>query len=230
MRSQSGDKKALRVLVEKNQGLVHKLVHKFPLKNAQVTYDDLWQEGCIGFMHAIEMFEVDKGYRLSTYSYRWIYAYIRRYYQNQGRVVRIPVHLADNKFKLDRKVEELSHRLGYVPTMEQLDVLVPGYSEIVKTFGSIISLNQELESGEEVLDLQVCPQNDSSALEVDFLLDILKENVSNRDYEIFISRYGVDGQTEHTLSEVAEIYGITRSRCHQVTNKCVNIIKECVND
>lgn len=224
--SQEGSQGAQRRLMEHNQGLVHKIVQNFPLKNSQVTYDDLWQVGCMGFLHAVEMFDLERDVRLSTYAYRWIHAYIRRYYQNQGRVVRVPAHLADKKYQMDRKIQNLTHELGYSPSSEELEELVPGYDKLAHTFSKIVSLNQELESGDEVLDLQIQPSNSDVELEVSVLLDILKDNVSDRDYEIFVARYGVDGRHEHTLNEVADVYGLTRSRIHQVTNRCLTVIRE----
>ncbi len=150
--AQQGDRKARATLMERNQGLVHRIVHRFPLKNNQCTYDDLWQQGCIGFLHAIDLFELDRGLRLSTYAYRWIHAYIRRYYQNQGRVVRIPAHLADRKFQLDREVQSLTQKLGRVPSQEEVEEIVQGFAHLHSTFAAVASLNKELESGEEIMD------------------------------------------------------------------------------
>ena len=224
--AQDGSKKARSVLMTHNQGLVHKIVGKFPLKNAQVTYDDLWQVGCLGFLHSVDMFDTTTGNRLSTYAYRWIAAYIRRYYQNQGRVVRLPAHLADRKYQMDREAQRLTHELGRTPSQEELEEMIPGYRDLCKVFTSNLSLNQELESGEEVLDLQVADDNTDVTLHVNSLLDLLKENVSERDYRIFTMRYGVDGQVEKNLNEIGEEFGISRARCHQVSNHCLNIIRQ----
>ena len=226
--AQNSNKTARKLLMEHNQGLVHKIVHKFPLKNAQVTYDDLWQVGCMGFLHAVDMFDSGHDVRLSTYAYRWIHAYIRRYYQNQGRVVRIPAHLADKKYQMDRSIQQLTHELGHVPSSEQMEELVPGYAELAHTFSQIVSLNQEMESGDEFLDLQVQQSTTDVELEVGVLLEILRDNVSERDYDIFLARYGIGGQFEHTLNEVADEFGLTRSRVHQVTNQCLRVIKQGV--
>ena len=79
-------KRLLDELVLANLGLVHKLVQKFPIKNSNCGYDDLFQEGIAGLIHGIQKYEVERGYRLSTYVYRWIQAYISRYFQNQSRL------------------------------------------------------------------------------------------------------------------------------------------------
>ena len=101
-------KRALDELVLSNVGLVHKIVHKFPIKNANCSYDDLYQEGIAGLIHGIQKFDVTRGYRLSTYCYRWIQAYVIRYYQNHGRVIRIPVHMFNKQHELKKTIEEYS--------------------------------------------------------------------------------------------------------------------------
>ena len=224
-KAQNGDKKARSILMSRNQGLVHSQVQRFPLKNAQVTYDDLWQVGCMGFLHSVDLFDTSKNLRLSTYAYRWIYAFIRRYFQNQGRVVRIPAHLADKKFQLDREVQRLTHKMGHTPSQDELEALVPGYSDLVSTFSKTISLNKELESGEEILDIQADDNDSETILQANSLLDLLKKNVSARDYNIFTCRYGVDGEYELTLNEIGDRFGITRARAHQIVNKCINLLK-----
>ena len=77
-KSKENHKWALDKLVLCNLGLVHKIVHKFPLKNATCSYDDLFQEGVAGLIHGIRKFDETRGYRLSTYVYRWIQAYVSR--------------------------------------------------------------------------------------------------------------------------------------------------------
>ena len=111
---------ALDKLVLANTGLCHKLVNKFPIKNATCSYEDLFQEAIAGLIHAIHKFDPTKGYRLSTYSYRWIQAYVQRYYQNHSRAVRVPVHVADSQLALNKQVEALQRRLGRSPSMAEI--------------------------------------------------------------------------------------------------------------
>lgn len=223
--AQRGDRKARTTLMRRNEGLVHKLVQKFPLKNAQVTYDDLYQQGCLGFLHAVDLFELDRGLRLSTYAYRWIGAYIRRYYQNQGRVVRLPAHLADRKYQLDRDVQRLTQEMGRTPSSEELDELVPGYTDLKDRFSHIVSLNSALDSGEDLMDIQPAVPTSDAGLEVDVLLDQLKEQVSERDFNILIHRYGLYGVKERSLAEIGEYHNLTRARCHQVVGNCVRVLQ-----
>ena len=219
-RAQAGDRKALTSLVRRNEGLVHKQVHRFPLKNAQVTYDDLYQQGMLGFIHGVELFDLNRDIRLSTYVYRWIYAFMRRYFQNQGRVVRLPAHQADKKYQLDQKVIRL--------TKDELDELVPGYNELNANFVSTTSLNSALESGDELIDLQPANNPDIHSLEVSVILDLLRARVSERDYSILVSRFGLDGHDEKSLNEIAADVGVSRARTHQIVQKCINVLQEAV--
>ena len=91
--SQKGDERALNRLIRLNTGLVHKIVNKFPMKNANCSYEDLYQEGILGLMHAINKFDLSRNLRLSTYSYYWISARVRAYYHQNYRTVRLPVHV-----------------------------------------------------------------------------------------------------------------------------------------
>ena len=134
-------RRALDKLVTHNLGLVNKIVNKFPLKNANCSYDDLFQEGVAGLIHGIRKFEPTKGFHMSTYVYNWISAYVRRYYQNQGRTVRVPIHMADKSFKLNKQIEELTEKLGRTPTLEEIHALNKNADHIRNSMRGTVSLN-----------------------------------------------------------------------------------------
>ena len=221
-------RRALDKLVTHNLGLVSKIVNKFPLKNANCSFDDLFQEGVAGLIHGLRKFDPTKGCRLSTYVYNWISAYVRRYYQNQGRTVRVPIHMADKSFKLNRQIEELTEKLGRTPTLEEVQALNKNADQIFTSMRGTVSLNNivgedsELESivGEDKTE-EFDTNYDASAL-----LAEVKPMVSERDFGIIIKRYGLDGDTPLTLSETAEKYGITRARVHQIEHKLLKKMKE----
>ena len=209
---------ALDKLVTHNLGLVHKVVHRFPLKNASVTYDDLFQEGVAGLIHGIKKFDNTRGYRLSTYVYRWISAYVTRYWQNQSRVVRIPVHVSESQQSLRKKVEAMTLELERQPTTAEIEARFPEYETVQAATRDTFSLNQLVGEDGELQDLAGEDHTDvtDTKLEVELLLDELRRRVSRRDYDVLVMRYGLEGFPEHTLSEVSEITGVTRARCHQI--------------
>ena len=217
------DKRILDKLVVANLGLVHKIVHKFPLKSASCSYEDLFQEGVAGLMHAIEKFEPERGFRLSTYAYRWIQAYITRYYQNQGRTIRVPVHMATKQMSLNKQVESLTRDLGRTPTGEEVELLNSDVSKIRSSMVPVSSLNQLISESDELECLQGedTTEETDRKMDCEILLDRVKEVSSDRDYSILTLRYGLEGQPPHTLSEISDIHGITRARCHQIVNQMV---------
>jgi len=218
-----GYQRVLDELVLANRGLVHKLVHKFPIKNSSCSYDDLFQEGVAGLIHAIQKFEVERGYRLSTYAYRWVQAYISRYFQNQGKTIRIPVHLATKEMTARKQIESLTEEIGRTPTRTEIVESGIRVNEIVEC----TSLNRLITDNEELECLQGDDKTETNdyVMECELMLDKLKREVSPRDFNIFVHRYGLLNVPEHTLNEIAEFHEITRSRVHQISNECLKMMR-----
>lgn len=225
-----GDKRALDKLVLANTGLVHKIVHKFPMKNASVGYDDLYQEGIAGLIHGIRKFESDRGYRLSTYCYRWIQAYVMRYYQNHGRSIRLPVHMATKQWSFHKQVEQLTQELGRTPTAEEINALGDNVELIQSSLMNVASLNALINESDEMECLQGEDKTEEHdyEMECDLLLTKLREEVSPRDYDILVCRYGLEGKPPHTLSELADKHGVTRARVHQVNHDLLRLMRKMV--
>jgi RNA polymerase primary sigma factor len=225
-----GSQRAMNKLVEYNQGLVHKIVNRFPIKNASCTYDDLFQEGVLGLIHGITKFDVTRGYRLSTYCYNWIQAYVRRYYQNHGRTVRVPVHMSDKQLQLNKQIEGLTSDLGRSPTPEEIAELNPDAPHIINVMMSNVSLNTHIDEDSELEALvgEDPSTTMDSIVDADILLSQLKEDVSPRDYKLLIQRYGLDGGVPHTLEECAVNAGLTRARVHQIEKTCLAKMREMV--
>tara|TARA_R110002012_G_scaffold49529_1_gene128181 strand:+ start:71 stop:817 length:747 start_codon:yes stop_codon:yes gene_type:complete len=222
--------RVLDELVLANVGLCHKVVHKFPIKNSNCSYDDLYQEAIAGLIHGIQKFDCTRGYRLSTYSYRWIQAYVSRYYQNQGKTIRLPVHMANKQHLLKKSIEKMTTDLGRTPTDEEIRAVVPNMDELQKSMRDCISLNQLISDSEELDCLQGEDNTEERdyIMEVEMALDRLKEEVSARDFNIFIHREGLLGVAPSTLNEIAEYHQLTRSRVHQISNHVFSKMKEVV--
>ena len=222
------NKKSLDKLVIANLGLVHKITHKFPIKNSNCGYDDLFQEGVAGLLHAIDKFEVDRGYRLSTYAYRWIQAYVTRYYQNQGRVIRVPVHISTKQQQLNKQVESLTRDLGRTPTDEEVRDANAKVEDIRSATMTVSSLNALIGESEELEGLQGIDKTEEHDMEMecDMLLDKVRGLVSERDYSVLLHRYGLCGVPAHTLSEISEKHGVTRARVHQIEKKMLKLLRQ----
>ena len=223
-RAQDGDQRAMNRLVRFNTGLVHKIVNKFPMKNANCSYDDLYQEGVIGFMHAVRKFDLSRNLRLSTYSYYWISARVRAYYHQNYRTVRLPVHVALQNSQVNKTIERLTRELDRVPTLDEVRDLIPGADETICNSLYTYSLNAMIGEDGELQDTvgQSYVVDNDNEIDVYFLLDKLRATVSDRDYQMLVQRFGLDGEGERTLNELSETYGVSRARCHQVQNKLLN--------
>ena len=219
---------AMRKLVECNQGLVHKIVNRFPMKNCTCTYEDLFQEGVLGLIRGIQKFDVTRGVRLSTYCYRWIQAYVKRYYLNHYRTVRLPVHVIQQNGQLNKQIEKLTSELGRTPTLDEVCEINDNADTLICSSLYTLSLNNLSGEDSELQDYvgEDHTVDHDNELDVYFLLQQLKESVSDRDYKILIQRYGLDGQGERTLEELAQSNDITRARVHQVQNKLISKLKE----
>ena len=216
--------RALDELVLNNVGLVHKVVHKFPIKNCNCSYEDLYQEGIAGLIHGIQKFDVTRGYRLSTYSYRWIQAYVTRYFQNHGRVIRIPVHMFNKQLELKKTIEKMSRDIGRDLTPDEVQSLKSDVEMIQSSMMAVKSLNQMISDSDELECLQGEDNTEEfdSKLDCDILLAKVKKEVSERDFDMLLKRFGLAGNTPHTLNEISEHTKLTRSRCHQVINGMIS--------
>lgn len=225
-------KRILDKLVVTNFGLVHKIVGKFPLKNAACTHDDLFQEGVAGLIHGIQKFDPSRGYRLSTYVYNWISVYVKRYFQNHGRTVRLPIHVAEKQYTMKKQIEELTNKLGRTPTIAEI-------REQNENCDYLLDIGRNQVSGDKTLGndqgsstlLDLIPAEDTTEefevrVDVETLLGKLQGQVSPRDYKIIVARYGLVDGGALSLSEVAEQYDITRARVHQIEKKVLTKLKE----
>ncbi len=226
----TGNKDSLNKLIEGNEGLVHKLVNKFPMRSTTCSYHDLYQEGMLGFIHAVEKFQPERGCRLSTYSYNWITAYVRRCYQNIGRNIRIPVHVSDNQMKLNKQVESLTNDLGREPTEEEILEVNDKARSLTDSVVNCVSLNTLVGDNSELECLvgEDKTEEFESVVDCEILLHQLKNQVSKRDYQILIKRYGLDGLGFRTLNELSEEFDLTRSRCHQIEGQMITQLRSMV--
>ena len=216
---------AMNKLVRHNTGLVHKMVNRFPMKNCTCSYDDLYQEGLLGLIHGIRKFDVTRGVRLSTYVYRWIQAFVKRFYFNHYRTVRLPVHVIQQNGQLNKQIEHLTSELGRTPTLEEVCDINDNADRLICSSLFTLSLNSLTGEDGELQDFIGDDTTDDkdNELDVHFLLTKLRKQVSPRDYKILVQRFGLDGEGERTLQELSEAHDVTRARVHQVEG---NLIKK----
>ncbi len=186
---------------------------------------DLVQEGNIGLMKAVERFEYQRGLRFSTYATWWIRQGITRALANQSRTIRIPVHIGDRHRQLTRLRDRLRAERHREPTDKDL-ARQSGLSEravrlIERASRNPRSLDEPI-GGDSVLGEFVEDRSVPSALEAAARTEVASEVhraitlLPAREREILRLHFGLDGETEHTLTEIGARLGVTRERARQL--------------
>lgn len=219
-----GDKDALHRLVESNLRLVVSIAARYA--SPRMPLEDLVQEGCLGLIRAAEKFDERKGHRFSTYATWWIWQAVTRAIGEQARTIRIPLEAQGIIRKVYNAGEKLSQELGRTPTTTEIaDVLgepEPRIAELLQAEREPLSLEIPLaEDSARLMDV-VADEFGPSPLEtlekliqreeVERVLECLTE----REREILVRRFGLDGHPPRTLSEVAAGFRLTRERVRQI--------------
>jgi RNA polymerase primary sigma factor len=223
----NGDREARALMISSNLRFVVTIAQDYA--HLGLPFLDIISEGNIGLTIAVDRFDPSKGAKLSTYAAWWIKQSIKRALSNQGKTIRLPVHLGDKILKIRRVALQMSEELGREPTDDELG------EEIGIAVGKVTQLktasirpasldapigDQDLtEFGESVADeeartpFEVLRDKDLRN-EVDGLL----EELDDREKKIISERFGFDGGKRKTLEQIGNKLGVSRERIRQLEN------------
>jgi RNA polymerase primary sigma factor len=233
-RKDMGDEAAKRRLIECNLRLVMSITRNYT--KAGVPLLDLIQEGNLGLIRAVEKFDYKLGYKLSTYATWWIRQAVTRALADQGRTIRLPVHVAEQtrkvlrarrilaqKLNRDPEIPEIAKEAGFTPERVQ---------ELLELIEDPVSLETPVGDGESVYsDLIEDTKSDQPAAATAKMLRSKElagalSRLTPRMRRVLALRFGLDGETPQTLEQVGLGLGITRERVRQLESRALRELRQ----
>lgn len=236
--AQQGSKEAKDALIINNKNLVHKIAARV-LKQYRPTgldEEDLYIEGSIGLMTAVDKFNVSLGYKLSTYACNWIRQAITRAVMNDGYGMRLPVHMFEqvirvNKCRKLHGANTIHELMEYVNSdydtdysYEDIQKLVMYADQYLNTTSLNKIANQDADADTEIIDFVAARDN----VEDEVMCNVVAEEISkaldslsDKEHAVISMRFGLEGNDRMTLEEIGHMYNVTRERIRQIESTAI---------
>jgi len=235
---QAGDAKARERMIQSNLRLVVRIAHDYSYYGVPLL--DLISEGNIGLMKAAERFDPSKDVKFATYAAWWIKQCIKRALANQGKTIRLPIHLTEKMTRIRKATEALREKLQRDPSNEEIAKAadLPLTKVVHLKLMRLPPASFESKVGQDQQELGSLIADENAINPLDQLLQsgLKKElqkkmaSLSEREREILRMRFGLDEQKSQTLEEVGQALGITRERVRQIEGEALLKLRGAIEE
>jgi RNA polymerase primary sigma factor len=236
-RAKNGDQEAIDHLVRANLRFVVSVAKKY--MNQGLPLEDLINDGNVGLITAAHRFDVDRGFRFISYAVWWVRQAMLQSLSHHSRIVRVPLNRANVIYQTGKAKRELEQLMGREPSPEEIAEHMDLPLDEVREARSIASVHISLDgtsADEEENNSLVAQLEDHTAVTPEYLTyegtlseDLAKvlQTLSERERDILVMYYGLDGEEPITLEEIGKRIGLTRERIRQIKEKAIQRLQHC---